>query len=431
MFGGNVLLLLLVVGLIGVVALALAAPLIPVRRRALGAFPPVTFCLIALNVFVYFATVRSGSLSVDGRDALAWGLTPHHARFVTLLTYNFLHGDFLHLLGNMLGLWFFGPHVEEALGRLEYLLFYIGCGIAAGLLHVVMAAWLLPGAADAPMIGASGALFGVLGLFAVRFYRTRVRVFLVAKIPAVWAVGGFFVLQLVYAVISIGNGGREDNTANWAHVGGFLFGMLLAKPLRVAQDGKREYRLEDAATAAEAGHLDQAAAFYRVSLSETPEDAATHRELARVCVRQNQSEAAHRHYLDALRLLLRSGGNLPEAADVYEEACRHFATFPLPPALLYRIGGACEAAAKFPLALQALGELCRSHQGANEAEMALLRMGKLHLERLSQPKSAQAIFAEFLRLYPESEWKTHAQRLLAQAGQAATGHDPVPAPQQG
>lgn len=430
MYGGEIFVLLLLAGLVGVVILALAAPLIPVRKRTRGTFPVVTAGLIGLNVLVYLATIRHGG-RIDERVALAWGLTPHGARLITLLTYIFLHGDFLHILGNMLGLWLFGPHVEEALGRLEYLLFYVGGGIAAGLLHVVMAATLLPGAANGPMIGASGALFGVLGLFAARFYRTRVRVLLFAKIPAVWAVGCFVALQLLFALISFGNGGRGNNTANWAHIGGFLFGVLLARPMRMVEDGRREYRLEDAASAAQAGHLDQAAAFYRVSLSEKPEDAATHRELARVCARQNQTEAAHRHFLDALRLLLRAG-NLPGAVDVYEEACQTFETFPLPPALLYRLGGACEAVQKFPLALHALAEICRSHQHASEAEMALLRMGKLHLQYLAQPKSAQAIFAEFLCLYPESQWKGHAERFLAEACQAAaTGYDPFPAPQQG
>jgi membrane associated rhomboid family serine protease len=427
--GGEFFVLLLFIGLVGVVVLALAAPLIPVRKRTLGAFPVVTASLIALNVLVYLATIRSGG-RIDERYALVWGLTPHGARLINLLTYNFLHGDFAHILGNMLGLWLFGSHVEEALGRLEYLLFYMGCGIAAGLLHVVMAATLLPGAAGDPMIGASGALFGVLGLFAVRFYRTRVRVLLVARIPAIWAVGCFFALQLVFALVSFADGGRGDKTANWAHIGGFLFGMLLARPMRMREDGKREYRLEDASAAAEAGHLDQAAAFYRVSLSEKPEDAETHRELARVCARQNQSEAAHRHFLDALRLLLRAG-NLPVAVDVYEEACQTFEAFPLTPALLYRLAGACEAVQKFPLALHALAEICRRHEDASEAEMALLRMGKLHLRCLAQPKSAQAIFAEFLRSYPDSEWKGHAERFLAEARQAAGGYEPFPTPQQG
>ncbi len=425
MFGGEILLLVLLVGLAGVFLAALAAPLVPVRRRALSSFPVVTLGLIALNLYLFAVTSPGGSLTVE--VARAWGLTPRDASLVTLLTSAFLHGSWLHLGGNMLGLALFGPHVEEALGRLEYLLFYVGCGVAAGLLHVVVSATLMPAAAGVPMVGASGALFGVLGLFAVRFYRARVRVFLVAEVPAVWAVSGFALLQVVWGLLSLGGGGRGDNTANWAHVGGFLFGMLLAVPLRMREEGKREYRLEDAQAALGAGRLDQAAAFYRLALGEKPDDAATHRALARVCVRLGQTEAAHRHFTDALRFLVRAGES-PAVADLYEEIGRNFKTFPLPPSLLYRTACACEEAHRFPLALGALGELCREFPAAFEAEMALLRMGKLHLGKMDQPESAAGILEEFLRLYPASEWRSHVERLLLEARQAQCP-GPLPAAQ--
>jgi membrane associated rhomboid family serine protease len=425
MLGGEILLLVLLVGLAGVLLAALAAPLIPVRRRASSSFPIVTLGLIVLNLFLFAVTSQRGVLTDE--VARGWGLTPRDASLVTLLTATFLHGSWMHLGGNMLGLLLFGPHVEEALGRLEYLLFYIGCGVAAGLLHVVISATLLPAAAAVPMVGASGALFGVLGLFAVRFYRAHVRVFLVAPLPAVWAVSGFAVLQVIWGLLSLGHGARADSTANWAHVGGFLFGMLLAVPLRMREDAKREYRLEDAQTAVDAGRLDQAAAFYRLALGEKPDDAVTHRALARVCVRQGHTEAAHRHFTDALRFLLRVG-NAPAVADLYEEIGRSFRTFPLPPSLLYRTACACEAAHRFPPALRALGELCRDYPTAFEAELALLRMGKLHLGKMDQPESAAGILEEFLRLYPASEWRSHVERLLREARQAQHP-GPVPAAQ--
>lgn len=426
MFGGEFLLLLLL-GLVGVVLLALllplVLPLVPIRRRAFGTFPIVSALLILLNLLVFLATTEAGRLSRAA--AHEWGLTPQSASIVTLLTYGFLHGNGMHLLGNLLGLGLFGAHVEEALGRLEFLLFYIGGSLAAGLLHVVVSATIFPAAYTTPMVGASGALFGVLGLFAVRFYRARVRVFLVANVPAVWAIGGFAAYEVVRGLTSLSSGGQSDNTANWAHVGGFLFGVLLALPLRMREDGRREYRQEDAESAAQAGRLDQAAAFYRLLLSEKPEDANAHRALARICVQLGQSEAAHRHFMDTLRLRLRERDS-PAAAEIYEEICHSFTTFPLSPLLLQRTASACEEAQRFPLALRALGELCRSFPDAPEAEMGLLRMGKLHLQRLGQPDSAQGILEEFLRLYPSSEWCLHVQRLLGEARQAQRS-DPVPA----
>lgn len=403
---------------------ALVAPLIPVRRRAGAAFPAVTVCLLTLNILVFAATSQEGELTRS--IAESWGLVPSAPTLLALVTSVFLHGSWLHLAGNMLGLWLFGPHVEEALGRVEYVLFYIGCGVAASLLHLVMAATLLPGAASVPMVGASGAIFGILGLFAVRFYRARVRVFLVAQIPAVWAVGCFAALQVFYGVSELANPRSGDGTATWAHVGGFLFGMILAVPLRMREDGAQEYRLEDAESAASAGRLEQAAAHYRLALTETPGSPDTHRALARVCAGLGQSEAAFRHFNDALRLSLRAG-NAPAAADVYAEARERFEAFPLPAPQLYRVASACEEAQQYALALLALSELCRDFPDAREAEIALFRMGKLHLSKLDQPQNALGIFAEFLRLYPRSEWQTHAERLLTEARRASQGRNPLPA----
>jgi membrane associated rhomboid family serine protease len=345
---------------------------------------------------------------------------------VTLLTYGFLHGGVLHLVGNMVGLAMFGPHVEEALGRLEYLLFYVGGSIAAGLLHVVVSHALLPVAAAVPMVGASGALFAVLGLFAVRFYRAHVRVFLVANVPAVWAVGGFVLFEVMRGLLAVADGGRSESTANWAHVGGFLFGMLIAVPLRMREDGRHEYRREDAVLAAQSGRWNEAAALYRQVLADSPDDVDAHRSLARLCAQLGQGEAAHRHFQDALRLSLKSA-RPTLTAGIYEEITQGFRAFPLPASLLQRVGSACEEAQCFGLALRAFGDLCRDFPRAPEAEIALLRMGRLHLERLGQPNSAEGILEEFLRLYPSSEWRSLAARLLGEARQVPRP-GPVPAP---
>ncbi len=414
------------------VLVAATLPLIPQRRRrqaGLNAFPFVTVALLVVNVFVFAVTSDGGTGQLSVRAAETWGIIPRGgASIITLFTYMFLHGDFWHLFGNMLFLWFFGPHVEEALGKVEYGLFYIGSGIAAGFLHVVIAATLLPGAAHDPLVGASGAIAGILGLFAVRFWRAKVRVFLLFTVPAVWAIGAFAAWQLVLAVTEIGDGGRGGGVAYWAHIGGLLFGMLLSFPLRMREDSRDEYRLEDAEKAADVGQLDVAAAHYRQIVRDSPGDADAHQALARVSVQLRQGEAAHRHFLDALRLRLREG-NSPKVAALYEDACAGFETFPLPPAMLQRVASACEETERYPLALRALSELCRDHPESREAELGLLRLGRLHLQKLGQPQNAVGIFAEFLRLYPASEWNALAHRLLAEAtASAGATYEPVRSP---
>lgn len=425
MFDANPLIFLLFILL---VAAAVIAPLIPVRRRrvrGIAGLPVVTISLIVLNLVLFAANAVSlpdpdgGTvIGLAPQVALHWGMTPRSATFVTMLTHMFLHGSWDHVLGNMLGLYLFGPHVEEALGRVEYLLFYVSSGIAAGLLHLIIAATLLPGAANVPLVGASGAIFGVLGLFAVRFWRAKVRVLLFLKVPAIWAMCAFALLQVFQGVVAVTNGGHSDNTANWAHVGGFLFGLLIAVPLKMREDSRREYALEDAESAVARGDLDKAAAHFRAVLTASPEDAATHLSLARVAIPLRQGEAAYRHLQEAIRIYLQAGDSLA-VARAYAEAIGGFESFPLPPAILQRVGSACEETRQYALAQHALAELCRDHPEAREAEMGLLRLGKLHLQKLGQPENAVGIFAEFLRLYPQSEWAGHALRLRDLATTAA------------
>ena len=146
--------------------------------------------------------------------------------WITILTGMFLHGGWLHLLGNMLYLWIFGDQIEDRLGKVRFILFYLGCGTAAALAH-----WSLDPQSVIPMVGASGAIAGVLGayLLACPGNRVRVLVFLfiiitVIPVPAFVVLLGWFALQL------IGVGAPSSGVAYGAHVGGFVAGMVLYPP---------------------------------------------------------------------------------------------------------------------------------------------------------------------------------------------------------
>ena len=151
--------------------------------------------------------------------------------WVTLFTSMFLHGGWLHLLGNMLYLWLFGRGVESAMGATRYLLFYLLCGVAAALTQ----AFADP-AADVPMIGASGAIAGTLGAYLVLHPRANVVMFVwifvfvrLIAVPAVIVLGLWFLLQLLNA---LGSAAGEPGVAFWAHVGGFVLGMALVALFR-------------------------------------------------------------------------------------------------------------------------------------------------------------------------------------------------------
>ncbi len=144
------------------------------------------------------------------------------------LTSMFLHGSWGHLLGNMWFLWIFGDNVEDRMGPWRYLLFYLLCGVAAGVVH-----WWTNPASTVPTVGASGAIAGVMGAYMVMFPHSRIIVMLpllfwplVFEVPAVLFLFYWFALQLVTGTASLLGPGQVGGVAWWAHVGGFVFGVL-------------------------------------------------------------------------------------------------------------------------------------------------------------------------------------------------------------
>jgi membrane associated rhomboid family serine protease len=144
----------------------------------------------------------------------------------TLLTYMFLHGDIIHLSSNMLFLWVFGDNVEDAMGHIKYLAFYLICCVSAGLVHALM----LP-TSKLPLIGASGAVAGVIGAYLILHPRVRVWVlafrFIPLRISAAWVLGVWVVTQLVMVLV-----GDSDQVAWWAHIGGVVTGAILVLFMR-------------------------------------------------------------------------------------------------------------------------------------------------------------------------------------------------------
>jgi membrane associated rhomboid family serine protease len=199
------------------------------RRRRL---PLVTWLLIAANIAIFIYEVGFSPAALE-RFIRTWGLVPAQLfaqpqiEWVTILTSMFLHGGWLHILSNMWVLFIFGDNVEERMGGLSYLLFYLLSGVAAALLQ----SFLLP-SSSVPMIGASGAIAGVLGAYLILFPHARVAslvpilfIFTVIQVPAALFLLFWFVSQLFSGWLAIG-GAAGSGVAWWAHVGGFLFGIL-------------------------------------------------------------------------------------------------------------------------------------------------------------------------------------------------------------
>jgi membrane associated rhomboid family serine protease len=152
--------------------------------------------------------------------------------YITLLTSMFMHGGWMHLLGNMLFLWIFGDNLENRMGRFRYLIFYLVTGLAASLAHV-FSTFAFGDNPFIPSLGASGAISGVLGGYLVLFPRRQVRVIMMrmlTTVPAIVAIGLWFVLQLIQAFGVIAAGPQSGGgVAFMAHVGGFVAGLILVK----------------------------------------------------------------------------------------------------------------------------------------------------------------------------------------------------------
>lgn len=200
--------------------------------------PVVTTTLIVVNVliFLFEFLLPESSRYYLSRNALTrvYGLTPDHFRIANLFTSMFLHGSLMHVLGNMLYLWVFGKRLEDALGHAKFLLFYLLCGCAAGISQVIASPY-----STLPMVGASGAIAGVMGAYLLKFPRARIvtLVFIfffvtTFEIPAIVLLGYWFIIQVFSGLGSIARTHLSEGGVAWfAHVGGFLTGMLLVKLL--------------------------------------------------------------------------------------------------------------------------------------------------------------------------------------------------------
>jgi membrane associated rhomboid family serine protease len=205
--------------------------------------PWMTFAVIAVNLGVFLFQLRLGDSQVV-ELFYRFGIVPARyshpetgfwlqfplERYVPFVTSMFLHGGWLHLIGNMWSLWIFGDNVEDRMGRFRFLAFYLLCGLAAGGVH-----WVSDPQSTIPTVGASGAIAGVMGAYFLLFPRARIitviPVFfypLLLEIPAYFFLAYWFAVQVLSGTLALAGPGQVGGVAWWAHGGGFLAGALLS-----------------------------------------------------------------------------------------------------------------------------------------------------------------------------------------------------------
>ena len=235
--------------------------MVPIRdNNPTRSTPVVVYALIALNVAIFFYEI---SLTGDIQQLFinTWALVPAEltcslpgsaseifpcavpidnmspqSEWITLISSQFLHGGLAHLGGNMLFLWIFGNNIEDKLGPIKFLLFYLLCGALAGLCQ-----WIFEPGSVVPTVGASGAIAGVMGAYIIRFPRARIMTFIgffLIPVPAYLFLGWWFIQQSFYSYASIGATADPGTggVAYWAHAGGFVFGVILGPLLGLFAD---------------------------------------------------------------------------------------------------------------------------------------------------------------------------------------------------
>jgi membrane associated rhomboid family serine protease len=220
----------------------------PTHRTPVVTLGLIVACFVA---FAYELGLLATSEASLNAFVLEWGVVPADLgaawesgglasqETLTLFASQFLHGGWLHLLGNMLYLWIFGNNIEDRLGRLRFLVFYLGGGVAAGL-----AQSLIDPSSTVPMVGASGAIAATLGAYLVLYPRARITslVFLgffyqLINVPAIVVLGFWFVLQLLDGLASLGAGSAGGGVAFFAHIGGFVAGALVVRLFTLGRSG--------------------------------------------------------------------------------------------------------------------------------------------------------------------------------------------------
>jgi membrane associated rhomboid family serine protease len=355
---------------------------------------------------------------------------PAHPTVLSLITANFLHGGWLHLIGNMWFLWLAGAVLEDTWGRLIYPAFYMIAGVLALQVH----AWFNPGSMT-PLIGASGAIAGLMGAFLVRFPKTKIDMAWILffrlfrfKMAAYWLLPLWLLVEILY-----GSAGNVGGVAHWAHVGGFVFGALIALGVQksglehVAEKGIQEKvswvshpLLAEASEQMENHQLDAAAANLQKLVQEQPDSIDAYRMLQRIYWQKNDLPA-HHQALEKLIALEMKANDLDGAVQTCQEykiaggnklspslwldLCRHLETRP----------DVEPAAAEYK-------DLAQAYPTEKQGLLAQMAAGRLYLKRLHRPSEALKLYeAALASSVPHADWQTTIERGIADAKKSMQG----------
>ena len=324
-----------------------------------------------------------------------------------------------HLAGNMFFLYVFGSALEDRMGPWLYLLLYLAGGICADIGHLAVAYTFSPEDLDVPVIGASGAVMAVVGMFSVRFYRNKVKIWYFVwlcmfirigtfALGALWAVGYYVSQDLTLGLLGLTQAGEGGGVAHWAHIGGFVFGGGVALALGLHRAADTEYVLSDTELTTVYEGTQEFARLEAVVQREPGNMEASIR-LAQAYVGANRPTDAQQIWVALHRRLLRTGSPPQVAAYLTRVPERHI--YPqLSPDEQYQTALALEKAGEYARALQWLQAVIQREDAGDSAEVAMLRQAIIQRDRLADPAAAAQFFGAFLERFPDSQWVDFARQ---------------------
>ncbi|NCO32692.1 MAG: hypothetical protein AUJ92_14420 [Armatimonadetes bacterium CG2_30_59_28] len=393
--------------------------------RPARSFPFITYTLIAINVIVF-----AWQYGVSNSDAVMdrYAFIPNQLNGMSWFTYMFLHGGLSHLAGNMLYLWLFGCALECALGWWIFLPTYLLSGCVAMMLHYSIVMATDPVGANTHLVGASGAIAGLLGMYALRFYQTRIRmwyfVFLLFfirwgkfEIGSVWFIAIWIAQQIFGAAMSAWSPDVGSHIAYWTHIGGFGLGMLYALLINLQSEGKSEYVLADAVYALDRQDYRRALQLSGEVVKREPANS----EARLVHVRSGMHTRPFEDFIPEYESLMKDSlqkHNLELAQALYTELESLYPTNGMDSRLRLAIATCLAQLGDHAGAVRVLQRIIQEAPNSAEAETATLRYAQLLIEQLGRPKEAADALRHFVVRYPNSQWKDFAEQLLAKARQA-------------
>jgi membrane associated rhomboid family serine protease len=371
---------------------------------------PVTLALIGINVLAFVPVLVTPCCGLQPFFA-RYGLVPGSPQPHQFLTHMFLHGGILHLGFNMLFLWLFGKVVESVFGHARFLLFYLGGGLVAALSQLIICH---ASGADlqVPMVGASGAIAAVLGIFLTRYYFVKIEMrwffffFLFFRIYTfhlrawVFLLLLWFVPQLAFGLLSLGYSG---GVAYWAHIGGFLFGVVLGMQMNLLREAKAEIACGKGRDASAVGN-ETSRMHLKESIEASPHNVKARLELAQSYIKEQRLNDGVREYVEAFNSACRAG-EIEEALSIYSMA---FALkneeLILPEHRELELSLDCIKYAHYELGLRILEKLHRLRPDHPQTEQILARLVALSANKLARYQEAEEYLEQLKKRYPQSKY---------------------------